>query len=447
MAPDRHLQGSPDTVTLMTLDPGHFHAALLQKTMYDQVSPKVYVFAPEGPDLRQHLQRIEQFNTRPERPTCWHQVVYSGPDYLEAMLRRPPGNVVVIAGINSRKTAYVKAAVDAGLNVLADKPMCIDQPGWQVLKAASQAAQDQGILLSDIMTSRHEITHVLSRELVHNPAVFGTLQHGTPDEPAVIKESVHHLCKYVAGRALERPAWYFDVTQQGEGIVDITTHLVDQVMWECFSEQAIDYTTDVNAVHGRRWPTMLTRDQLVRVTGSRDLPPALQEQMDEYGVLPYSCNGEIRYILKGVHVRIVVQWDFEAPAGGGDTHASVLRGTLSTIRIRQGKAQWYQPELYVEPIASTSTGTVERGLRQAIETLQTRYPGVGLQQDDAEWHVTIPEVYRIGHEAHFGRVTETYLQYLHDGQLPAWEVSNLLAKYYTTTRALAVARGELAAYQ
>ena len=42
-------------VKLMTVDPGHFHAALVQKTMYPQVSPDVHVYAPEGPDVTQHL--------------------------------------------------------------------------------------------------------------------------------------------------------------------------------------------------------------------------------------------------------------------------------------------------------------------------------------------------------------------------------------------------------
>ena len=33
----------------MTLDPGHFHAGLVQKEMYPDVSATVDVYAPEGP--------------------------------------------------------------------------------------------------------------------------------------------------------------------------------------------------------------------------------------------------------------------------------------------------------------------------------------------------------------------------------------------------------------
>src|SRR5512139_3837365 len=89
-----------DTVRLMTLDPGHFHAGLVQKFMYPQVSPVVHVYAPAGPELQDHLKRIEGFNTRTEDPTHWEEKVYIGPNFLEKMVSEKPGNVVVLAGNN-----------------------------------------------------------------------------------------------------------------------------------------------------------------------------------------------------------------------------------------------------------------------------------------------------------------------------------------------------------
>jgi hypothetical protein len=427
---------APEKMTFMTLDPGHFHAALLQKTMYDEIRPEVYVFAPQGQDVREHLQRIEQFNTRAVQPTSWKQHVYTGPDYLDMMLRQRPGNVVVIAGVNSRKTGYIKAAVEAGLHVLGDKPMCIDVPGWELLHTAYVSAQRQGVFISDIMTQRHEITSILSKALVNNPDVFGALTPGTPDQPAITKESVHHLFKYVAGQVLKRPAWYFDVTQQGEGIVDVTTHLVDVVMWESFPEQPINYATDIDILQARRWPTMMTQAQFARVTGNTDFPMPLRMHLDSQGVLPYSSNGEILFTMRGVHIRVMVQWHYEAPKGGGDTHVSITRGTRSTVHIRQGPAQQYRPELTVEPTERATAQHVEKALQRAVDSWQERYPGVGLRQQGDEWQVTIPDVYRIGHEAHFGKVVEQYLAYLRAGTLPVCEVPNMLTKYYITTQAL-----------
>jgi hypothetical protein len=44
-------------------------------------------------------------------------------------------------------------------------------------------------------------------------------------------ESVHYLLKTVAGVPLRRPAWFFDINEQGEGLTDVGTHLVDLVFF------------------------------------------------------------------------------------------------------------------------------------------------------------------------------------------------------------------------
>ena len=64
-------------VQLVTLDPGHFHAALVQKTMYEDVDSVVYVYAPGGNDLKLHMDRINGYNSRTESPTTWKEVVYT----------------------------------------------------------------------------------------------------------------------------------------------------------------------------------------------------------------------------------------------------------------------------------------------------------------------------------------------------------------------------------
>jgi hypothetical protein len=43
---------------LIVVDPGHFHAALVQKEMYPNLSPRMHVYAPVGPDLADYLSRI-----------------------------------------------------------------------------------------------------------------------------------------------------------------------------------------------------------------------------------------------------------------------------------------------------------------------------------------------------------------------------------------------------
>lgn len=432
--------GATGEVKLMTVDPGHFHSALVQKTMFDQVHPTVHVFAPAGGDVQDHLNRLEGYNQRAENPTSWKMEVYEGPDFFEQMLEQKPGNVVVLAGNNQKKTDYIKASVEAGLHVLADKPMAIDTEGFEQLKEAFAIAERNNVLLYDIMTERHEITSMLQKEFSQLPAVFGQLQKGTPQDPAVTKESVHHVFKFVSGNPIKRPAWFFDVTQQGEGIVDVTTHLVDLVQWAAFPEQKINYQNDVRIINARRWPTSLTPAQFRRVTHLTSHPAYLAPNLGPDSLLNVFSNGEINYTLKDVHAKVSVIWNFEAPEGAGDTHFSVMKGSKANLVIRQGEEQQYKPELYLEPVPGADLAAFEQEVQAGVGALAVKYPGISVERQGDIWHVLIPAEYHNGHEAHFGQVAEKFLQYLTAGELPAWEVPNMLAKYYTTTKALEMAK-------
>jgi predicted dehydrogenase len=427
-------------VTLMTVDPGHFHAALVQKDMYPQLNPTVYVYAPAGADVDDHLNRIKAFNTRAENPTTWKSTTYRGDDFLAKALAEKKGNVVMLSGNNRKKTEYIKTFVDAGLNVYSDKPMCIDATGFELLKEAFAAAEKNNVLLYDIMTERHEITTMLQKELAHVPAVFGELTQGTTEDPSIVKESVHHFSKIVSGSPLKRPGWFFDTAQQGEGIVDVTTHLVDLVQWEAFPEQIIDYKTDIEMLRAKRWPTMLTKAEYQRVTKLPDFPDYLKSQLNTDGELPCYANGEIDYTIKGIHAKVKVLWNYQAPEGAGDTHYSIMKGTKSNIIIEQGKEQNYKPELYIEPAPGVSANVLNGAIFTAVLNLQKKYPGIMMQRQGDRWHIAVPARYHVGHEAHFTQVTQNYLKYLEDGKLPDWEVPNMIAKYYITTKALEMAK-------
>ena len=288
------------------------------------------------------------------------------------------------------------------------------------------------------MTERHEITTILQRELSKIPGVFGELVEGTEENPAITKESVHHFFKYVSGNPIKRPAWFFDTDQQGEGIVDVTTHLVDMVQWEAFPEQILS-KSDVEMVSAKHWTTDLTLEMFKKVTQLDEYPEYLKKDVDGDLLKVYS-NGEINYKLKGKHAKVSVIWNFEAPKGGGDTHYSIMRGTMCNLIIKQGAEQGYKPTLYVEAITDEGSA-FEAGLQKAVEQdIASIYPGLKLiKQEDKLWIVDIPDKYKIGHEAHFGQVTEKYLRYLKEGKLPEWEVPNMITKYYTTTEALKMA--------
>jgi hypothetical protein len=287
------------------------------------------------------------------------------------------------------------------------------------------------------MTERFEITSILQRLLVAQKSIFGDVVRGTPESPAVVKSSVHHLSKVVAGRQLRRPWWFFDTSVQGEGLVDITTHLVDLVFWTLFPDQPIDYGTEIGISAAKHWPTILTPEQYSRVTGET----RFQEQFrpDGKGCYPYFCNGRTDFHVRGVHVRAEVVWNFEAPEGAGDTHYSIINGTRAKVIVLQGKEQNFKPELYVETAGGSDPAVVGLELERFIAKLDN-YPGIAVVREENRWRIDIPDVYRVGHEAHFGQVTDRFLEFLGGALLPEWEKANMLAKYYVTTKSLELCR-------
>lgn len=435
-------QKGTQNVKLITLDPGHFHAALVQMYMYDQVSPTVYVYAPEGDDVKMHLEKIDRYNTRAERPTSWDEQLYTGDDFLEKMVQEKKGNVVVLAGNNGKKTGYVKASVDAGLNVLSDKPMAINGKSFKQLEKTLDDAASKGVMVYDIMTERSEINNELQRVLVSMPELFGEMEKGTPDEPAITKESVHHFFKYVSGEPLRRPEWYFDVEQQGDGIVDVTTHLVDLVQCTVMPEREIDYQQDINFTSARRWATKIPRDKYRLVTGKEDYPVFLEKYILDDTLHVYS-NGEMNYQLAGVNCRVSVIWNFMAEVGTegtGDTHFSIVKGSKANIEIRQGAEQGYKPMLYVVS-KDSDADEFENTLRLALKSIDEQYPNLDIRKvAENEWQVIIPQSIVKTHEMRFSSVMKVYLDYLVAGEIPAWERSHMKAKYYTTTTAYELAK-------
>jgi hypothetical protein len=134
-----------------------------------------------------------------------------------------------------------------------------------------------------------------------------------------------------------------------------------------------------------------------------------------------------------VHAKVTVIWKYQTESGN-DTHYSLMRGTKADLMIKQGAEEQYKTVLYILP-KHPSDFTPAR-MNDLLKPLESKYPGISSKEVDEEWEVIIPDKYREGHESHFARVTENYLEYLKNHNMPAWEVPNMLAKYYTTTKAL-----------
>lgn len=409
--------------TLLILNPGHFHAALVLRESHPALSPDVFVYAEAGADLDRFVAMAESFNTRAVQPTVWRLHIATGEDYREKLIRERKGDVVVIAGRNDQKIDHVDQLTRAGFHVLADKPWLISESGLPQLHASMQADRPFSL---DIMTERFEITTQLQKEFLTAEAVFGKVEIDPNGQPSVFKESVHHLYKIVNNQPLVRPAWYFDTAIQGEGIVDVTTHLVDMTHWMLFADQRIDFDPDIDLLQARRWPTAIPVDMFRKITQVNGFPEAVRPDVTDQ-TLACFCNGELLYRVKGIPVHVRVIWNLEIPEGGGDTHCSIIRGTRSNLLIRQLPERGFTVELLIEP--KEDPAGVEAAVQACLEKWSQKYPGLSSTREEDNIRIDIPDQLRTTHEEHFCQVRDMYLDCLDRQYDPPWERAGIVSKY------------------
>jgi len=427
------IQGKDSVIRIIQLDPTHSHAAAAQSDQLDRIDTNVYVYAPSKEDVTPYFLQINAFNTRKINPTRWHEISYFGKDYLPKMVAEKKGNVVVLAGNNRIKIDYIEQSVNAGMNVFADKPMVINQSGFQRLEKAYQLAQDKGLSMFDMMTERYSLINRVQRSLMQDTLLFGTLLPGTADYPSVMESSVHHF--YRGGKGT-RPAWYFDVLQQGEGIADVTTHLIDLTFWKSFPDQIIDYQKDIKILSARREPVNVTRAEFSAATSLVSIPSSLNRYVKDSALVVFA-NGSITYLLKGIYTRVKVEWRPATPPDGNDLRSAYADGTRGKLLIQQKYGQ-KQPTLCIQKAGKISELDFRNQLEKSVSRLQREYPGISCVQKSNMFQIVIPSELENSHDPTFN----VFVGYLIHKDMPKWEVPNTLAKYYITTTALELAKVE-----
>lgn len=391
-------------IGLTIVDPGDFHAALVMKELHPQVDPTAHVYAPLGPDLTDFLARIARFDAG------WRLEVHTGPDFLERVAREHAGTVAIFSGRNRGKIQRIEAAVDAGLHVLADKPMVVRRADLPVLERVLAKAEARGLIVMDLMTGRLDPVTAVLRALHADPEVFGQQLAGTREQPGVTMASVHCILKLVAGAPNPRPPWFFDVDEQGEALADVGTHLVDRIHGTPFPNQPLDAARDIRIENVERWPTRLSLAQFRQVTGEPAWPADLPVRG---GTLDYLCNTRLAYTIRGVQVALDMRWDWD----GQDSHTAIYRGSKARLELRHA-------DLYVVPSAD-----IGRALESHIAALQPVYPGVVLDQRPGDWRVVVPDALRLGHDGNFIAFTRAFLDHVERCcPLLARDHANMLAK-------------------
>lgn len=406
--------------TLSFYEPGHFHAALTLQNENPRVADDVHLYARPSPDRESFLALVDAFNTRPKNPTRWRVRLHEADDPLAKLISDRRGDVAVLAGRNATKLATIARLHREGFHVLADKP-------WLTSSAALPSLRDATTgppLAMDIMTERHEVLARLRQRIVTDTDLFGAFERDA-ERPAIEIATVHHLYKVVNGQPLRRPWWYYDVGTQGDGMVDVQSHLADQVQWLVAGEEPAGWDRDVELHGARRWTTPVPVDLYRESTGQPDFPDALADYVDG-NVLDLPCNGEIEFSLHGVRARLRAEWGQREAPGSGDRHPCTVRGTRCDIVVR------HEPES--GPVAELEVlvkpgSAIDARLSAAIIRWQDEFPGLGFEPVDGGFRLTIPDVLRTSHESHFAMVLEDFLDYVDAGSWPEWLAPGIRLRY------------------
>ena len=414
--------------SLLFLEPGHFHAALTLRARNPRVDRAIHLYARPGPERDAFIALVRSFNARGVEPTDWKLHVDDSDSPERTLVDERRGNVVVLAGRNQSKLGTVARLHAAGLHVLADKPWLTDPAA---LAALAQVTAGWPLAM-DIMTYRHDTTSRLMHRLVDSPELFGELDRSSR-EPAVDLHSVHHLLKMVNGAPLTRPSWYYDVEVQGNGLVDIQSHMTDQAQWIVGDGAGLDLGRDCTLEGARLWDTPVPLDLFRASTGLDDFPATLAGRVEDE-VLALACNGEIRYRLRGVPVRQKAEWGQREPDGGGDAYRATVRGTQAVIVTVRGPETGFRPELHIAP-RRPGRGGFDARLDETLATWARDFPGLSRRTSGHGHEIVIPAGLLTPHEAHFPMVLDEFLDVLDANEWPTALAARIRARYTLLAKA------------
>ena len=178
------------------------------------------------------------------------------------------------------------------------------------------------------------------------------------------------------------------------------------------------------------------------MTGEKEFPDFLKKDVKN-DTLEYFCNTLVTY----TRARRAHQAEHHLGLGGARRqrrHPLRLStgGPRRASRSARARPRSAAPRPTSSPtIRQGQAGHRRRGAASAWRALQSKYPGLDVEERGNEHPAAHSRQLRTTHEEHFAEVARRFFGYLARPQeLPAWEKPNMLAKYYVTTKGTELSR-------
>lgn len=148
--------------------------------------------------------------------------MFNAPVYnnLEELIKDSGANTLLTAAINSDKADIIVKAIDAGLNIVSDKPLVTTMEDLDRISDA--LGKNKNVKLYLMLSERYNPVLHTAKKLI-DAGEIGQLVN-------IINMRPHRLSPQ------ERPDWMFDSKQYGGIINDIGVHDIDVAVWLSGSE-------------------------------------------------------------------------------------------------------------------------------------------------------------------------------------------------------------------
>lgn len=142
---------------------------------------------------------------------------FNAPVYsdLDELLYNSGANTLLTADINSRKADIIVNAIDAGLNIIADKPLVTTIDDLNRITDALERNQDVKLYL--MLSERYNPVLVTAKNLIDTGEIGRVVN--------IVNMRPHRL------KPESRPDWMFDSKQYGGILNDIGVHDIDIAVW------------------------------------------------------------------------------------------------------------------------------------------------------------------------------------------------------------------------
>jgi myo-inositol 2-dehydrogenase/D-chiro-inositol 1-dehydrogenase len=176
-----------------------------------------------------------------------NEACFVGFDAYQKLLAIPEINYVILATPPPFRSIHLKAAVEAGKHVFAEKPVAVDGPGVRMVIAAAELAKQKGLGILAGTHRRHSAGYQETIQRIHDGALGDVLECRSYFNVGVSR--VIDRQPGWSDMEYQIRNWLYYTWTSGDHIVDAAVHGLDVINWAMNS-----HPIQASGIGGRQAP-------------------------------------------------------------------------------------------------------------------------------------------------------------------------------------------------